>query len=628
MNNNIFNQKKIKFDINNYNNDLYITLNVNDLVKREPVNICCIIDTSGSMNCIETNSKNENDGLTRLDIVKHAVRTIINSLIDTDYLSIVTFSTDSIIILDFTQMNTLGKETALTKLNSTTAQGQTNIWAGLHNGLTLLKNINNDNNTLLSLLTDGESNINPPRGIINTLDNYLNTNDIDKSFCINTFGFGNNLDSKLLNEISKIGNGIFDYISDFSMIGTKFVKSIANILVTYTSNIKLLLTFNDNEKILINVGSILHEQSRDLLINIDDIKRNVNIKLLIANKINKEIDYIITKNDIINPDYIPTIVRYNIMNTINNHDLQKIDNIKLLYENIKEINIDKLSDFNKQVISNYLLDYESDSIDNKGGQIKLTFDNLKYYNSWGKHYLLALMNAYNYQQCNNFKDPGVQHFGGKLFNSISNTIEDIFVTIPPPIPTSTYSSSTISNPISMRSYYNQNGGCFDGNGIVKMKDGFKKVCDLIKDDIIISLDEKPAKIICIIKQKINTNKTLMCKIESEIYNPLYISEWHPIYINNKWIFPCDNYQSIDIELDYIYNIILESRHVIIINNIPIITLGHNITDNDVLKHDYYGTDKIINDLKLIDNYENGLIVINNPQIIKKNNLVVCLYDKQ
>ena len=112
------------------------------------------------------------------------------------------------------------------------------------------------------------------------------------------------------------------------------------------------------------------------------------------------------------------------------------------------------------------------------------------------------------------------------------------------------------------------------------------------------------------------------------YSPLYISEWHPIYINNKWIFPCNNYQSIDIELDYIYNIILDSQHVIIINNIPIITLGHNITDNDVLKHDYYGTDKIINDLKLIDNYENGLIVINNPQIIKKNNLVVCLYDKQ
>ena len=518
----IINQKKIKFDINNCNDNLYITLNVDDLVKREPVNICCIIDTSGSMNCIETNSKSENNNLSRLDIVKHSVKTIINSLCDNDYFSIVTFSTDSDILLEFTQMTILGKEKAFNILNIITPSGQTNIWAGLNNGLSLLKNINNDNNTLLSLLTDGESNFNPPRGIINTLNNYLNINEIKKSFCINTFGFGNNLDSELLNEISKIGNGMFDYISDFSMIGTKFVKSIANILTTYTSNIKLSLTFNDNEKVLVNVGSILHEQSRDLLIKIDNIKTNVNIKLLIANKINTEINYDIIRNNIINPNNIPTIIRYNIMNIINNHNFKNIDNIKLLYEDIKKINIDELSDSNKKIINNYLLDYESDDINNKGGQIKLTFENLTYYNTWGKHYLRSLMNAYNYQQCNNFKDPGVQHFGGTLFNTISDSIEDIFINIPSPIPSNPTSSisSTSSNPISMRSYYNQNGGCFDGNGNVKMINGYKIIfteinCSeetaevdkmmnqynvegyptikLLKDGQIIEYDAKPSK---------------------------------------------------------------------------------------------------------------------------------------
>lgn len=634
------NQKKIKFNINNYNNDLYITLEANDIVKRESVNICCIIDTSGSMNCVETNS-NENNNLTRLDIVKHSVRTIIFSLCETDYLSLVIFNTTSIIKLDFTQMNELGKDKALNILNNIDASGQTNIWAGLHNGLILLNSINkiNNNNTLLLLLTDGESNINPPNGIIDTLNKYFDINNINKSFCINTFGFGNKLDSELLNEISKIGNGMFDYISDFSMIGTKFVKSIANILTTYTSNIKLSLTFNDcyinenhNNNLLINVGSILHEQSRNLLIKIDENKTNVNIKLLIGDQINTEIDYIISKNDIENPINIPTIIRYKIMDMINNHNTILYDNIKKTYEDIKKTNFDSLSLSDKQIINNYLLDYETDEINNsnnKGGQIKLAFENTNYYQTWGQHYLRALMNAYNYQQCNNFKDPGVQHFGGKLFNSISDSIEEIFIKIPPPIPTGyIYSgtSGTSSRGVSMTTYYNQNGGCFDGNGIVTMKDGFKKVSELVKDDIILSLNNKPAKIICVIKYKINTIQK-MCKINNDPMKILYISEWHPININKIWTFPNNIFPIVDIELDYIYNIILDSEHVIIINNIPIITLGHNITNDNILKHDYYGTNKIIYDLKKFDSYESGLIIINNPQVTRVNNLVVSLYDK-
>jgi Mg-chelatase subunit ChlD len=623
--------KKINIDIDNNDDNLYITLNTDDISRREPVNICCIIDNSGSMDSIETNKTSENNNLSRLDIVKHSVRTIINSLCENDYFSLVTFNSKSTIELKLTLMTNEGKQLALNKLNTIISQGQTNIWSGLLNGLELLTSTN-DNNTLLLLLTDGESNINPPNGIINTLDKYLNNTIINKSYCVNTFGFGNNLDSELLNEISNKCNGMFDYISDFSMIGTKFVKSLANILTTYTTNIKLVLSFNDNDndKLIINVGSLLYEQSRDLLIKINDNNININIKLLIANTINNEINYVFTKKTILNSVNIPTIIRYKIMDYINNIkfrilDKNYINDIKILYDDIKKTNLDSLSDKDKQIIYNYLLDYEANNdTDNKGGQIKLAIESINYYNTWGKHYLFSLMNAYNYQQCNNFKDPGIQHFGGKLFNSISDEIEEIFIKIPPPIPRNTYNNNNVTNPISMRSYYNQNGGCFDGNGLVKMKDGFKKVCNLLKDDIILSLNDKPAKIICIIKQKINTNKTLMCNINSE----LYISEWHPIYINNEWIFPHNNYPSVLIELDYIYNLILDSEHVVIINNIPIITLGHNFNNNDILKHDYYGTNKIIDDLKKIDNYENGLIIINNPQVIRENNLVINFYDKK
>jgi len=36
---------------------------------------------------------------------------------------------------------------------------------------------------------------------------------------------------------------------------------------------------------------------------------------------------------------------------------------------------------------------------------------------------------------NNFKDPGVEHFGGEQFNKFVELADDIFVSMPPPTPT-------------------------------------------------------------------------------------------------------------------------------------------------------------------------------------------------
>lgn len=35
----------------------------------------------------------------------------------------------------------------------------------------------------------------------------------------------------------------------------------------------------------------------------------------------------------------------------------------------------------------------------------------EYYDKWGKHYLPSIARAHLLQQCNNFKDPGVQYYG-------------------------------------------------------------------------------------------------------------------------------------------------------------------------------------------------------------------------
>ena len=77
------------------------------------------------------------------------------------------------------------------------------------------------------LFTDGEPNINPPMGIVPSLKEVISgIPNVD--FTISTFAFGYQVDSKLMEEISKIGNGIYGYCPDCTMVGTIFVNFMSN----------------------------------------------------------------------------------------------------------------------------------------------------------------------------------------------------------------------------------------------------------------------------------------------------------------------------------------------------------------------------------------------------------------
>ena len=220
----------------------------------------------------------EASGLTLLDIVKHAAKTIINTLNENDRLSIVSYSNNAETLFDLIPMNNVGKENAIALLCTLEPDGMTNLWDGLNTGLNVLKNRvpvasrfgdNNNtsttsptnttstqnttsntltthyhNNASLLLLTDGEPNVEPPRGYLPMLKKYKKQNNGVFPGIINTFGFGYSLDSKLLNEIAIEGNGIYSFIPDSGFVGTAFVNSLANILSTVTSDAQLCIQLN------------------------------------------------------------------------------------------------------------------------------------------------------------------------------------------------------------------------------------------------------------------------------------------------------------------------------------------------------------------------------------------------
>jgi hypothetical protein len=54
---------------------------------------------------------------------------------------------------------------------------------------------------------------------------------------IHVFGYGYELDTNLLTEISEVGHGTYTMIPDCSMVGTAFVNFVANALSTITNNL-------------------------------------------------------------------------------------------------------------------------------------------------------------------------------------------------------------------------------------------------------------------------------------------------------------------------------------------------------------------------------------------------------
>ena len=630
-------------DFDNTPVDLIIT-SINDLVKIETINpvgtnrlplkIGLAVDISGSMasEAIIKNSNNENEshGLNLLDIVKHAVTAIIKILRDEDKLTIVSFSSSARVELPLTNMNPAGKARALVCLAGLSPRGSTNLWDGIQTSLEILKE-DSANLSGIIVLTDGIPNINPPQGYENTLRKYIDRNSKFMGSCIlNTFAFGYNADSELLDSISKIGNGSYSFIPDPGFVGTVFENSIANLMTTFATNVTLSIENSDGSinniyypygvtdaswGKSVNLGNLKFGQSKSIVFKtnvskVDQITATLSFRDLRNNK-----EIVLTKNQIINNnDNLVTVhgLRYfaaeKIYNALNYQICNQLDKCQIeLAELLTILN-------NSPVKDN---PYIKDLIIDISGQVSEAFSKREWFNKWGKHYIRSLVHAHLVEECNNFKDPGVQHFGGEMFKKIRDEADDIFISLPAPKPSIVSRSSNRSYvaPTNMRMYSNSAGPCFDGSCLVSMKDGTKRMINqLIKGDIV-KTPNGEARIMCIVKTILENRKA-----DFVIFNEgLMVTKWHPIRVENEWKFPCKIKESKTVSCPAIYSFVLDTQdeHVMIINDIECIALGHNI-ELPVAKHDYWGTNKVIKDLQTMAGWNEGLVVLKGDCIIRND----------
>lgn len=602
-----------------------------------PQDIVLVIDRSGSMSspveAQDEEGKNLESGMSIQDIVNHAAKTVAKTLNKNSRLSIIAFDDCIEVVFDLMAMTDFNQSHAIAKIDTIQPRNQTNIWGGIEKAIEILDTRDDKGrNGAIMLLTDGCPNISPARGEVETLKKLR----LKKNFTspIYTFGFGYNLRRGMLYDIAKYANGGTGHISDGGMIATVFCNFTATVLTTVAMNLQLHIKAHtpftreplmgdyassksmEPNFITYDLGTVQYQQSRDIVLNVDDDSSFEYYYTYKAGGQSFKSDTHIVRN-ISEIPYSPTVqkhtYRYMVVETIremmNLNRTQKNEDAMKAYSKLSST----LTSLQSQdplicgLIQNLVGDHTAE------GQIKLAISNMTYFQKWGEFYIDQLSRAMNQQMKPNFKDAGCP-FGGDLFEALVDKASDIFDSLPPPVPSRPKMQGGTSRPVNMAAFNNAMGGCFDSGCTITMADGSVSILkNLKKGHEVMSVGQSnnitSAKVVCVFETKI---KSGMCELV-EFDDGLRITPWHPIKYDHEWVFPSSLKSPKWRPSHSIITLVLDSHHIGFINGVQCVMLGHGFT-HGILHHPYYGTQAVINDLKMNYGWHAGHVVVNDSEV--------------
>jgi uncharacterized protein YegL len=600
----------------------------NTLSTKARKRLCLLIDNSGSM-----------DG-SRINLVKHACKSIIKSSDENIEISIFTFSTRGVRIQPFFPMSGQNKDVFVQDITNIGIDGSTNLLAGLEITMNYIQSIPNPEHidTHLLVFTDGEPDNKDITQYLRLLELFYS--DKKKPCAIDVFGFGNSLSLDILKQIYTIGSGIFAYISDINMMGTIFGNYFANLVSTSMCNVKVSYELENADGSIsiktIEIGNLQSMQKKSYILEVPTGSTIVYILFEYTTNSGKEIERVETLPEVAVEEHQIDLIKLRniVIHTLNMfiqgrmsvHDAKRefeivyatfvakflTDPALLQYESVKEI-------------QKLLFDIKSTDV--QKGQILKSFDNTC---GWGKFYIRSLCQAHESQTKINFKDESLQPYSGSVANASYEDFNTIFDTIPfvQTSSYSSYSSSSYSSSLSSSSSYTPSaadynrccGGCFDENTIVSILDQNLEVHnipikDLRRGHTLIDSNGKLKNIQFILKTKYSEQKMFNL-------NGLIGTDTHPIFFNGEWIKMKDAEGAFEIthyEGEYLYTfsvINIEENNVnsssFELNGIPCAAFGHGNTDKDVthieyslLSSTFWGT-RILEIFKIFD--ERGLLV--------------------
>jgi hypothetical protein len=576
-----------------YNRELHVALIPPQTAARQPICFIAILDNSGSMNESASMAEGtENFGFTRMDLTKHASHTILETLEPQDLFALVTFSTEARIVLQPTQVTADNKARIKAAINGVHPDSSTNIYDGIRKAAGIANHPDMAGKHIVAMMmTDGYPNMDPPRGILPTLATLQMAN----PWTLHTFGFGYNLDSALLENISKWGRGLFGFIPDCSMVGTVFINFLAHMLSTVVPNAEVVcrLDFEDGTQATetVQVGPVVSGQVRQVVLPTGDGGRALRGASVVydgdtfaAERADQASEFITCY-----ADYKRLLRALIDAGGAAATATTLID--AFLATHVAAAGRDPR-------VAAMLRDVRSDT--EGEGQVGMAATTPAHYNRWGKHYMHAYLRSQDLQQCMNFKDPGLQIYGGDMFHTIQAAAETVFCTLSPPKPSGAPAlglgrgggtAPLIASIASMSVFHNASSGCFHGDNAILMANGAYK---LVKDVVVGDAVKTPTG-------SAQVRYTVECRSHARsqpmtIHGKLCITPWHPIRVDGAWVFPADVASYTSRLVSVVHNFVLDKDHVVIVGDVECCTLSHGLK-GAVIEHAYFG-EAVLKDLRI------------------------------
>lgn len=165
------------------------------------------------------------------------------------------------------------------------------------------------------------------------------------------------------------------------------------------------------------------------------------------------------------------------------------------------------------------------------------------------------------------------------------------------------------------------GGCFDGQSLLRMFDGtWKPMSQLLPGDCVATSSNSSATVTCVVKYKMMLPVTQLVEL-----NGMRITPYHPIRLQDgaQWVFPCDIKAPVAVfGCDYVYNLVLQSGHTIVVNGIECVTLGHGFESDSIVQHAYFGTQRVIDDLKAMPGWSQGYVTLEQFDMHRDSNTML------
>lgn len=585
--------------------------------ERRPLDVVIVTDTSGSMGGLagKASLDGEADPLSRLELVQHAAKTVFTGLKSGDRGCLVEFQSYARVVHPLSDAIT-GRDKAIKSVESLEAGGGTELWEGIKAGLDVaVRAVAPGRTTAVMVLTDGEPS---DRNHLVRYREYLHSHPQAANVVLSTYGFGYSLNSTLLTQISAIGGGLYSFVPDCSMVGTAFVNNLANLMATMEPTVRVRLETSGDAHIVNVLGELegcgLVAGRRDAVISLGTMNygQSRNVFPIVSGRggalkvtVLSSLGSVTAQTALASLEYSPA-AEAALFQTKFATCLVPVEPSRGLDTRVARK--EKAARFCDELKASAAVAAGHPSavalLDDVTGQVAEALARDDYYRRWGQHYLPSLARSHMLQQCSNFKDFGLQVYGGAIFKAARDEAEEIFIGLPPPVAKDRYGHHRPRN-VSMAAYHNPSGGCFHGLCLVSLADGTKKPANQIKKgDAVVTggTGSCEARIRCVVRTSIPSGQEELC----EFSDGLVITPFHPVRQNGRWEHPKNIVRPQLRPVDFVYTFVVDHGPSVFVSGIECATLGHGLAD-DTVRHSYLGTAKVVDDLKQIAGYDDGLV---------------------